>query len=96
MTATTKPAPARMTATAKAEPARRSRLRHFFVSGRQDSPFKRIMINLVLIFCCIIAVYPVLRILSVSLRPGDRLLSTSLAIIPDDATLEAYRTVLVE
>ena len=96
MTATTKPAPAGMPATARQEPMRRSTLRRFFVSGRQDSPFKRIMINLVLIFCCIIAVYPVLRILSVSLRPGDRLLSTSLAIIPDDATLEAYRTVLVE
>jgi arabinogalactan oligomer/maltooligosaccharide transport system permease protein len=49
-----------------------------------------------LILCCALAVYPVLRIVSVSLRPGDRLLSTSLAIIPDDATLEAYKTVLVE
>jgi arabinogalactan oligomer/maltooligosaccharide transport system permease protein len=85
-----------MPATATPETAQRSRLRRFFVSGRHDSPFKRIVINLVLIVCCIIAVYPVLRILSVSLRPGDRLLSTSLAIIPDDATLEAYRTVLVE
>jgi arabinogalactan oligomer/maltooligosaccharide transport system permease protein len=73
-----------------------SRLRRFFVSGRKDSPFKRILIHLLLIACCVIAVYPVLRVLSVSLRPGDRLLSTSLAIIPDDATLEAYRRVLVE
>jgi arabinogalactan oligomer/maltooligosaccharide transport system permease protein len=73
-----------------------SRLKHFFASGRTDSPFKRIMIHLVLIGCCIIAIYPVLRVLTVSLRPGDRLLSTSRAIIPDDATLEAYRTVLVE
>ena len=40
--------------------------------------------------------YPVLRVLSVSLRPGDRLLSTSLAIIPADASLQAYKTVLVE
>jgi len=38
----------------------------------------------------------VLRVLSVSLRPGDRLLSTSLAIVPADATLDAYRTVLVD
>ena len=43
-----------------------------------------------------IAVYPALRILSVSLRPGDRLLSTSLAIIPADATLENYRKVIFE
>ena len=68
----------------------------FFKSGREDSPFKRILIHLALILSCAIAVYPVLRVLSVSLRPGDRLLSTSLAIIPDDASLQAYRTVLVE
>jgi arabinogalactan oligomer/maltooligosaccharide transport system permease protein len=68
----------------------------FFRAGREDSPFKRILIHLALILSCAIAVYPVLRMVSVSLRPGDRLLSTSLAIIPDDATLEAYRTVLVE
>jgi len=68
----------------------------FFQSGREDSPFKRILIHLMLIVCCAIAVYPVLRIVSVSLRPGDRLLSTSLAIIPEDATLEAYKTVLLE
>jgi arabinogalactan oligomer/maltooligosaccharide transport system permease protein len=66
------------------------------MSGREDSPFKRILIHLALILSCAVAVYPVLRVLSVSLRPGDRLLSTSLAIIPDDATLQAYRTVLVE
>ena len=85
-----------MTATAQTTPKKSNSLRHFFVSGREDSPFKRIVIHLLLIGCCIIAVYPVLRVLTVSLRPGDRLLSTSLAIIPDDATLEAYRTVLVE
>jgi arabinogalactan oligomer/maltooligosaccharide transport system permease protein len=85
-----------MTATTQAAPKQRSKLQQLFVSGREDSPFKRIMIHVVLIICCIIAVYPVLRVLSVSLRPGDRLLSTSLAIIPDDATLEAYRTVLLE
>jgi arabinogalactan oligomer/maltooligosaccharide transport system permease protein len=68
----------------------------FFKSGRQDSPFKRIMIHLVLILSCILAIYPVLRVVSVSLRPGDRLLSTSLAIIPDDASLQAYITVLTE
>ncbi len=75
---------------------KRSAWRRFFKSGRGDSPFKRLLIHLVLITACIIAVYPVLRVLSVSLRPNDRLLSTSLAIIPDDATLQAYVTVLFE
>ena len=43
-----------------------------------------------------IAVYPVTRILTISLRPGDRLLSTSLALIPDDATLANYGTLFAE
>jgi len=45
---------------------------------------------LVLIVICIIAVYPVLQVLTISLRPADRLLSTTLEIIPDNATLDAY------
>jgi arabinogalactan oligomer/maltooligosaccharide transport system permease protein len=76
--------------------ARRSAWQRFFKSGRGDSPFKRSLIHLVLIIACAIAIYPVLRVISVSLRPNDRLLSTSLAIIPDDATLQAYVTVLTE
>jgi arabinogalactan oligomer/maltooligosaccharide transport system permease protein len=87
--------------TARVTPVRtqatgRSAWQRFFKSGRQDSPFKRILIHLILIFSCIIAAYPVLRVFSVSLRPGDRLLSTSLSIIPADATLQAYITVLTE
>ncbi len=74
----------------------RSAIDRFFHAGRQDSPFKRLLIHLLLILSCAIAVYPILRILSVSLRPGDRLLSTSLAIIPPDATLNAYRSVLFD
>lgn len=43
-----------------------------------------------------VAIYPVLRIVTISLRPGDRLLSTSLAIIPDDATFSNYSKLLTE
>jgi arabinogalactan oligomer/maltooligosaccharide transport system permease protein len=85
------------TAPVTAQPrARKSAWQRFFKSGRGDSPFKRLLIHLVLIVACIIAAHPILRVLSVSLRPGDRLLSTSLAIIPPDATLEAYVTVVTE
>src|SRR5512137_1539597 len=56
----------------------------------------RILVNVVLVIACVAAVYPALRILTVSLRPGDRLLSTSLAVIPPDATLENYRKVIFE
>ncbi len=43
-----------------------------------------------------ISIYPVLRVLSVSLRPGDRLLSTSLAVIPEDASLQNYTDLLAD
>lgn len=70
--------------------------RSFFRSGREDSPFKRIIIHIVLIIACIVSIFPVLRVLTVSLRPGDRLMSTDLAIIPPDATLESYRIILFD
>lgn len=43
-----------------------------------------------LILFTVIAIYPVLQVLTVSLRPADRLLSTSLEIIPPNATLKSY------
>jgi arabinogalactan oligomer/maltooligosaccharide transport system permease protein len=44
----------------------------------------------VLLLFAAIAVYPILQVLTVSLRPSDKLLSTSLEIIPDNATLDNY------
>ena len=70
--------------------------RSFFKSGKEDSPFKRLIIHLVLILACMIALYPILRVFAVSLRPGNRLLSTDLALIPPDASFESYRIVLFE
>lgn len=69
-------------------------LRWFFYRSRGDSPFKTMMVHLALIVCCIIAVYPVLRVVTISLRPNDTLLTTSLRIIPENATLDNYREVL--
>jgi arabinogalactan oligomer / maltooligosaccharide transport system permease protein len=45
---------------------------------------------LALAIFAVIAVYPVLQVVTISLRPADRLLSTSLEIIPDNATLQNY------
>ena len=44
----------------------------------------------------VIAVYPVLRIVTISLRPGDQLLTTSLALIPEGASLSNFRNLLVD
>ena len=69
-------------------------LRWFFVRGRGDSPFKTLIIHATLIVASIIAVYPVLRVVTISLRPNDTLLTTDLRIIPENATLENYKEVL--
>ncbi|MBP9675914.1 MAG: sugar ABC transporter permease [Anaerolineaceae bacterium] len=76
--------------------AETKRKRSFFRSTREDSPFKRILIHLVLIIASIIAVFPILRVFAVSLRPGNRLLSTDLSLIPADATLDAYKIMLFD
>ncbi|MDP7269366.1 MAG: sugar ABC transporter permease [Pirellulales bacterium] len=44
----------------------------------------------VLLLFAAIAVYPALNVLSISLRPGNRLRSTDLAIIPENWTLDSY------
>lgn len=36
------------------------------------------------------SVYPILRVITISIRPGDNLLNESLAIIPDNWTLDNY------
>jgi arabinogalactan oligomer/maltooligosaccharide transport system permease protein len=68
--------------------------RWFFYRSRGDSPFKSILIHATLIIACVIAVYPVLRVVTISLRPNDTLLTTDLRIIPENATLDNYKEVL--
>jgi len=50
----------------------------------------RFFAYLFLIIFTLFAIWPVLQVISISLRPGDRLLSKSLAIIPRDASLDSY------
>ena len=47
-----------------------------------------------LIACALLFVYPLLRIFSISLRPGDKLFSTDLSLIPAGATFTAYASLL--
>jgi arabinogalactan oligomer/maltooligosaccharide transport system permease protein len=42
------------------------------------------------------AIYPIVQIVTVALRPGDQLLSTSLSPIPKGATLDNFRVLLTE
>lgn len=57
---------------------------------------KRLVIHVILIISSILSLYPIINVLSISLRPGDRAYSTSLQIIPKDATLAAFKTILFE
>jgi arabinogalactan oligomer/maltooligosaccharide transport system permease protein len=82
--------------TVRTRPQDRSRWRAFFYGGRSDSPFRRLWINAILILACVIAIYPALRVFTISLRPGNQLLSTSLDIIPQNATLQNYTRLFTE
>ncbi len=52
--------------------------------------------HLLLILFAAISIYPVLTVVSISLRPGDQLQSTDLSIIPPNWTLNAYRELFTE
>jgi arabinogalactan oligomer/maltooligosaccharide transport system permease protein len=48
------------------------------------------------IIVTLVRIYPIWVVISVSMRPSDALYSTSLSLIPDRATLQAFRIVLFE
>ncbi|HEV8490299.1 MAG TPA: carbohydrate ABC transporter permease [Candidatus Limnocylindrales bacterium] len=65
-------------------------------SSRGETPGKRFAIHAILIFAAIIAIFPVIRVFGVALRPGNRLLDSEFALIPPGATFESFRHVLTE
>ena len=50
----------------------------------------------VLLLFTFISIYPVLVVISISLRPGNQLQSTDLSLIPENWTLESYRILFTE
>ena len=50
----------------------------------------------VLLVFSAIAVYPLLNVVTISLRPGDKLRSTSLDIIPEGASLDSYAALFTQ
>lgn len=57
---------------------------------RDASPTEKAFIYIVLTLFSLFAIFPILQVFTISLRPGDKLLSTSLEIIPEGATLNSY------
>jgi arabinogalactan oligomer/maltooligosaccharide transport system permease protein len=60
------------------------------------SIWQYLVIYAIVLFFVAIAVYPALRILTISLRPGNNLLNESLRIIPEGATFSNYVKLLTE
>jgi arabinogalactan oligomer/maltooligosaccharide transport system permease protein len=56
----------------------------------RESKLITLMRHVLLLAFVVIAVYPALNVLSISLRPDNRLRSTDLSIIPSDWTLNSY------
>jgi arabinogalactan oligomer / maltooligosaccharide transport system permease protein len=52
--------------------------------------------HLLLLVFVAISIYPALNVLSISLRPDNRLRSTDLAIIPEDWTLASYKQLFTD
>lgn len=62
----------------------------------KTSRARAVILHLALILFTVATIYPILQVVSISLRPGNRLYSTSLALIPEGATLAAYRIILFQ
>jgi arabinogalactan oligomer/maltooligosaccharide transport system permease protein len=65
-------------------------------SVKRESTLARIAIYAILLLMVVIVLYPVLRVINISLRPEGTLLSTSLALLPDNASLSNYWRLLSE
>ncbi|NND72619.1 MAG: sugar ABC transporter permease [Rhodothermales bacterium] len=63
---------------------------------KSQNIFAKIGTYAVLFIAAAVSVYPITRIITISLRPGDQLLSTSLALIPDNFTFDNYVVLLTE
>ncbi len=63
---------------------------------KKKSILSRIVIYTILAVITLITIYPIIRIISVSLRPGNLLLTTSLGLLPENATFESYRVLFFD
>jgi arabinogalactan oligomer/maltooligosaccharide transport system permease protein len=62
----------------------------------KTSPLQLVLIYAIILIFVAISVYPILRVLTISLRPGDNLLNESLRIIPKNATFDNYVKLFTE
>ncbi len=58
--------------------------------------YQYVIIYSILLLFVAISIFPILRVFTISLRPGDNLLNTSLRIIPEDASWANYVQLFTE
>ncbi len=66
------------------------------VQRRRTKLLKNLLSHGILLVFVLIAVFPIWQVMNISLRPGDQLLSTSLELIPANATFENYIRLFTE
>ncbi|MGA9407369.1 MAG: sugar ABC transporter permease [Bacteroidota bacterium] len=66
------------------------------IEAKKKTFFRIAATYFVLVLFCFIALYPVSQIFTISLRPTDKLMSTSLEIIPEGASLRNYKALFTE
>lgn len=67
------------------------------MSTLQKVSWPRAIASHIFLWCaCIVVLFPILRIVTISLRPGNRLLSSNMNLIPPDASLTSYYRILTQ
>lgn len=55
-----------------------------------------IVVYFLLVMAVVLTLYPISRIITISIRPGDQIMSTDLSFIPKDATLSNYSQLITK
>ncbi len=63
---------------------------------KKTSALQYIMIYALLFLAIAWSIYPILRVITISIRPGDNLLTESLSIIPEDWSFDNYITLFTD
>jgi len=63
---------------------------------KRTNALQYIIVYSLLLMAVAWSIYPILRVITISIRPGDNLLNESLQVIPDDWTFENYIKLFTE
>ncbi len=73
------------------------KIRKSDTASRRGKPkIATLILYFLLIGFTLVVLYPIVNVISISLRPADRLLSTSLKVIPDGASLRSYHVLFTQ